>query len=195
VKQLLTRWQTRTERSWTEPDPIEPTMNILPLPVVRTRAAEPARLGVAADVSGLALLMVLTGLVALAGSVVLPAAGLPALQGRFAGLACLLIVVGAGLWQRMNWARCAASGMFAYAIYAQLTSRWLESDVLRLFIDSLRGVHDTNLLALDPLPAGAMAVLPPASASAAGLGLALCLALAWFLGRLLSAPVRAEFGR
>ena len=143
----------------------------------------------AVAVSGLALLMVAAGVAALAGSWVLPAADLAIWQVRLVGLASLLVVVGLGLWHRMNWARCAAIGMFAYVIYAQLNGRWLQSEVLGLFIDSLRGVHDAGAAPLASLGDG----LPPASASAASLGLALCVALGWFITHLLSAPVRAEF--
>lgn len=140
-------------------------------------------------VSGLAVLMVVVGVVALAGSWVLPAADLALWQVRLVGLACLLIVVGLGLWHRLNWARCAAIGMFACVIWAQLNGRWLQSKVLGLFIDSLRGVHDAGAV-----PAASLGdVLPPASASAAGLGLAFCVALGWFIVQLLSTPVRAEF--
>ncbi len=154
-----------------------------------TGTVPPAGVRRAVAVSGLAVLMVAVGVAALAGSWVLPAAELAPWQVRFVGLAGMLIVVGLGLWHRMNWARCAAIGMFAYVICAQLSSRWLQSEVLALFVDSLRGVHDAGAAPLVSLGE----VLPPASASAAGLGLVLCLALGCFIAHLLSAPVRAEF--
>lgn len=144
--------------------------------------------GLAADVSGLAALMVVVGTVALAGGQLLPAVAFSGLQVRFFGLASLLIVIGLGLLLRVNWARCSAIGLFASVICAQMSSRWLQSDMPGLFIDSLRGVHASGA------PVVSLSdVLPPASASAAGLGLALCVALGWFMARLLSAPVRAEF--
>lgn len=166
-------------------------MNSLQSPALISRPAEPVAPGLAVDVSGLAVLMVAIGVAGLAGALVLPAADWPASQGRFSALAGFLIVVGLGLGLRMNWARCAAAGMFAYAIYAQLSERWLQSEVLQLFVDSLRGVHDAGAGAL----ASGAADLPPASASAAGLGLALCFAFGWFMVRLISAPVCAEFQR
>jgi hypothetical protein len=143
----------------------------------------------AQDVSGMAVLMVTVGVAALIGSWVFQAADLAELQGGFFGLVSLLIVVGLGLWHRMNWARCSAIVLFAYVIYAQMSSRWLQSDVPGLFIDSLRGVHDGGVAPTMSLSQ----MLPAASTSAAGLGLALCLALGWFMARLMSTPVRAEF--
>jgi hypothetical protein len=152
------------------------------------RHARRASEGPAADVSGLAALMVGVGAVALVGSQVLPEVALSGLQVRFFGLASLSIVIGLGLLLRVNWARYSAIGLFASVIYAQMSSRWLQSDLPGLFIDSLRGVHASGAPVVSLSDA-----LPPASASAAALGLAFCLALGWFMARLQSAPVRAEF--
>ncbi|RZS58055.1 hypothetical protein [Sphaerotilus mobilis] len=147
-----------------------------------TRLADSDR---ARDISALAWTLLLIGLAALAGALVLP--DRPPMLAPMAGA---LALVGLGLLRRAPWSRTTAIALFAALIHGQLSRRWLESDLIHPFIDALSGVHHAS---------AAMPMLSaPVVSSSLGLagavsGALLCLVMGCFGVRLASRAVRCEF--
>jgi hypothetical protein len=137
------------------------------------------------DISALAWTLLLIGLAALAGALVLP--DRPSMLAPLSGA---LALVGLGLMRRAAWSRSAAIVLFAALIHGQLSRRSLESDLLQPFIESLRGVHDAS-------HAGGLLVTAatPTTLGLAGAvcGALLCLAMGCFVVRLASHAARTEF--
>ena len=138
------------------------------------------------DISALGWTLLLVGLAALAGALVLPVR--PVMLAPMAGA---LALVGLGLLRRAPWSRSAAIVLFAALIHGQLSRRWLESDLLRPFLEALRGVHEASL------SAGPSWVTTADGASlglvGAVCGALLCLVMGCFVVRLASHAVRSEF--
>jgi hypothetical protein len=132
-------------------------------------------------------LLLIGGIFGMAGALVSPQlAGQSWLLVRTLALGGLMVIVGLGLLLRHDWARRFAAGAMMYAIYAQLSRRWMQSDVVQAWLscaqgDSLR----------EPVAAGD---LPPLSPEVALISLMVCLVLAGLTRRLLSARMLSEFG-
>jgi hypothetical protein len=136
------------------------------------------------DVLGMS--MVIGGGLGMAGVLVSPQlAGQTWLTARTMALSGLLVVTGLGLLMRYNWARRFAAGAMIYAIYAQLSRRWMQSDVVQAWMSCVQG-GSLN----EPVPPGA---LPPLSPDGALLSLVVCMVLASMVRLLLSAQSRGEF--
>ncbi|MEY4751988.1 MAG: hypothetical protein RIQ60_4202 [Pseudomonadota bacterium] len=132
-----------------------------------------------------ALLMIGGGL-GMSGALVSPELADQAwLLVRTLSLGGLMVVVALGLFARHDWARKFLAGAMLYAVYAQLSRRWMQSDVVQAWLSCVQG---KSLRA--PIPAGD---LPPLSPETALLSLFVCLALLGLTRLLLSARLRAEF--
>jgi hypothetical protein len=125
------------------------------------------------------------GLLALAGAAVQPALDVPAATLlRATLLSLLLLVLGLGLLRRWNWARRFAAGAMLFAVHAQLTRRWMQSEVVQTWLGFVQGRVTAEL----PLDGG----LPPLGADQALASLLLCVLLACCVVRLLGEQLRAE---
>jgi hypothetical protein len=132
-------------------------------------------------------LLLVGGVLGMAGALVSPQLAEQAwLLARTLALGGLMVIVGLGLFLRHDWARRFAAGAMMYAIYAQLSRRWMQSDVVQAWLSCVQG----NSLR-EPIAAGD---LPPLSPEAALISLMVCLVLAGLTRRLLSARLRTEFG-
>ncbi len=154
-------------------------------PPEASAAASQDRFAVAArDISALGWTLLLVGLAALAGALVLPVQA-----SLLVPTLAMMALVGLGLLRRRAWSRPAAMLLFCALILGQLSRRWLESELLKPMVDALSGVHDATRDAwtLSPPPAA------PLSLSTAVGGALLCVVMGWFFVRLSSHEVRAEF--
>lgn len=109
----------------------------------------------------------------------------PWLLVRTEVMCSLMLLVGLGLLMRLDWARRFAAGALMYAVYAQCTGRWMQSDLVQAWLACVQGrpVHG---------PAGT-GDLPALDAETALWSLVVCVVLAWLTRRLLSARMRVEF--
>jgi hypothetical protein len=138
------------------------------------------------NIDALGMVMAIGGGLGMAGVLVSPQlAGQSWLTARTMALSGLMVVTGLGLLMRYNWARRFAAGAMIYAIYAQLSRRWMQSDVVQAWLSCVQGGSLT-----EPVVSGA---LPPLSPDGALVSLIVCLLLAAIVRMLLSSPARGEF--
>jgi hypothetical protein len=148
-------------------------------PVIETRSI---------DIDMFACSLAFGGSVGMAGALVSPELALqPWLLWRTESMSGLMLLVGLGLLMRLDWARRFAAGALIYAVYAQCTRRWMQSDLVQAWLSCVQG---------DPLREPVWSGdLPALDAETALWSLLLCLLLAWLTRRLLSARMRLEFAR
>ena len=105
-------------------------------------------------------------------------------------LAAALFACAIGLLQRLEWARRLAIGVLALALCVQLGGLWLQHEVVTALLDAASSSV--------PLPAPAAGVLGGLAVATQAMGwlltLAACVLLGWLMRRLMSPPVRQEFG-
>jgi uncharacterized membrane protein SirB2 len=144
------------------------------------------RLGRLMDVDLMAVLLMAGGVLGMSGALVSPELSEQSwLLVRTLALGGLMVVVGMGLLSRHDWARRFLAGALMYAIYAQLSRRWMQSDVVQAWLSCVQG---NSLHA--PVAAGN---LPPLSPEGALLSLLVCVALGGLTRLLLSARMRVAF--
>lgn len=138
------------------------------------------------DIDLLACVLLFGGGTGMAGALVSPELGLqPWLLFRTEAMSGLMVLVGLGLLMRLDWARRFAAGALMYAVYAQCTRRWMQSDLVQAWLSCVQG-HPLR----EPAWSGDLPALDGATAL---WSLLLCAVLVWLTRRLLSDRVRLEF--
>lgn len=138
------------------------------------------------DIDLLACALIFGGCTGMAGALVSPELGLkPWLLFRTEAMSGLMLLVGLGLSMRLDWARRFAAGALMYAVYAQCTRRWMQSDLVQAWLSCVQG-HPVR----EPVWSGD---LPALDGVTALWSLLLCAVLVWLTRRLLSARLRLEF--
>lgn len=138
------------------------------------------------DVDLFACALVFGGGMGLAGALVSPELSLqPWLLLRTEMMSSLMLLIGTGLLMRLDWARRFAAGALMYAVYAQCTRRWMQSDLVQAWLSCVQGYP-----LREPVWAGD---LPALDGETALRSLLVCAVLVWLTRRLLSARSRTEF--
>jgi hypothetical protein len=138
------------------------------------------------DIDLLACALLFGGSTGMAGALVSPQLALqPWLLFRTEAMSGLMLLVGLGLLMRLDWARRFAAGALMYAVYAQCTRRWMQSDLVQAWLSCVKG-HPLR----EPVWSGD---LPALDGVTALWSLLLCAVLVWLTRRLLSARLRLEF--
>ena len=140
------------------------------------------------DIDLFACALVFGGGVGMAGALVSAELALqPWLLFRTESMCGLMLLVGLGLLLRLDWARRFAAGALMYAVYAQCTRRWMQSDLVQAWLSCVQGRP-----LREPVWAGD---LPALDGVTALWSLLVCAVLVWLTRRLLSARLRLEFAQ
>lgn len=142
------------------------------------------------DIDIAALLLFSAGGLGMAGLVAMgDCCHAPDLVLRAVAMAAGMLLFGIGLWQRREWTRRGMVVLALCVIQAQLSRRWLQSEVPHTLVEGIRGLG----VQADNLYSSALLNLPPPEVGPAAFGLVVCALLAWLVLRLLSRRVSAEF--